>query len=361
MTISLDTLAKQLGLTYRGNPSLALTHCCAVTNIEKGGVAFISDRIKQPDIPKLARFIKGDPLNPDWEKISYSDWAVIIPNTEEIPANIKGNFIISPDPLVSHLAAIKLLHPDIKRTGLISPDATVSKKTHIGNNVTIEAGARIEDNVTIGDNTLICSNAVIMDGSQLGTNVTIDPSVTLYHNTVIGDFSIIRANSVIGGEGFGLYVRGDNLQDIPQIGNVVIGKHVTIGMLNNISCARFDSTVIGDYTKTDSFVHIAHNTVIGKNCILGSACGIAGSCRFGDRIVIGAYSMFADHIVVASDVSFIAGSIISGSVTEEGVYGGQALQKFSSYQKTLIIMRDLPKVIKKLQVSINALQTGIKK
>ena len=57
-------------------------------------------------------------------------------------------------------------------------------------------------------------------------------------------------------------------QKIPQLGLVEIHNDVEVGANCTIDRGTAENTVIGEGTKLDNLVHIAHNCIIGKNCIL---------------------------------------------------------------------------------------------
>jgi UDP-3-O-[3-hydroxymyristoyl] glucosamine N-acyltransferase len=54
-------------------------------------------------------------------------------------------------------------------------------------------------------------------------------------------------------------------------------------------------TVIGEGTKIDNLVQIAHNVLIGRHCVLASQTGISGSAVIGDNVMTGGQVGVADH------------------------------------------------------------------
>ena len=90
---------------------------------------------------------------------------------------------------------------------------------------------------------------------------------------------IIQPGAVIGSDGFGFVKVNGNNTKIDQIGAVRIGNNVEIGANTTVDRGAIGDTVIGDYTKIDNLVQIAHNDVIGENCLFVSQVGIAGSTK----------------------------------------------------------------------------------
>ena len=85
---------------------------------------------------------------------------------------------------------------------------------------------------------------------------------------------------------------------VPQVGRVIIGDHVEIGANSTIDRGFLTDTVIGEGTKIDNLVQIAHNVVIGRHCVIIAQSGIAGSAQLGDFVIMGAQSGIVEHVKV---------------------------------------------------------------
>ena len=72
---------------------------------------------------------------------------------------------------------------------------------------------------------------------------------------------------------------------VPQIGRVMIGDDVEIGANTTVDRGALSDTIIGEGTKIDNLVQIAHNVVIGRHCVIVAQSGIAGSALLGDFVV----------------------------------------------------------------------------
>ena len=97
---------------------------------------------------------------------------------------------------------------------------------------------------------------------------------------LIGNRVIIHAGARIGQDGFGFVVGASGPERIPQIGRVVIQDNVEIGANTSVDRGALADTVIGENTKIDNLVQIAHNVRIGRNCLIAAQ---VGHLRFGDR------------------------------------------------------------------------------
>jgi UDP-3-O-[3-hydroxymyristoyl] glucosamine N-acyltransferase len=181
------------------------------------------------------------------------------------------------------------------RTG-VSPLASVSPTARLDQDVTVHPFATIGDDVAIGAGTTIHSGVHVMAGSQIGENVTIFPNAVLYENTIVGPHCVIHANAVLGAYGFGYGFASGRHVLSAQLGNVVLGADVEIGAGTTIDRGTYGPTSIGEGTKIDDLVMVAHNCRIGRHNMLCSQVGIAGSTTTGDYVVMAGQVGVRDHV-----------------------------------------------------------------
>jgi len=184
----------------------------------------------------------------------------------------------------------------------IHPTAIVGKNAVIGENVSIQPYAVIEDDVKIGNGCVIGALSFIGKGAVVGENCVFNARTVVYPRTVIGNRVILHSGTVIGADGFG-YVQHDGKRvKIPQIGKVIIEDDVEIGANSTVDCATLGETVVGAGTKIDNLVQIAHNDIIGKNCIFCAQSGVSGSCVIGNNVIVAGQAGLADHVRVGDNV-----------------------------------------------------------
>jgi UDP-3-O-[3-hydroxymyristoyl] glucosamine N-acyltransferase len=197
------------------------------------------------------------------------------------------------------IEALKIFAPRLQPpTPGIHPSAFVAEQVKLGKNVSIGPCAVIETGAEIGDNTVIAAGCKIGQNTKIGADTRLDSNVVIYHNCVIGNSCIIQANTTIGSTGFGYYFIDGAHRLIPHNGNVVIEDFVEIGANCCIDRAKFGQTRIGAGTKTDNFVQIAHNVIIGKCCLIVAQVGIAGSAKIGDGVVLAGQVGISDNIEI---------------------------------------------------------------
>ena len=182
----------------------------------------------------------------------------------------------------------------------ISSQAAIDPTARLGENVDVHPFATIGDDVTIGAGSTIHSGVHVMAGSQIGEGTTIFPNAVLYENTIVGPRCLIHAGAVLGAYGFGYgFVDGRHVLSA-QLGNVVLGADVEIGAGSTIDRGTYGPTTIGEGTKIDDSVMIAHNCRIGRHNMLCSQVGIAGSTTTGDYVVMAGQVGVRDHVHIGT-------------------------------------------------------------
>lgn len=202
-------------------------------------------------------------------------------------------------------AFILLLHhfyPEIVATQGIHPTAVIAEDVILGQNISIAAYVVIESGSQIGDNCVIKSHVHIGHGVTIGNHTTLHPHVTVYDNSKIGAHVSIHASTVIGSDGFGYMFENGNHMKVPHVGCVVIEDNVEIGANTVIDRATLGATVIGEGTKIDNLVQIAHSVKLGKHNILCAFTGIAGSSTSGNHVIFAANVGVSDHVRIDDNV-----------------------------------------------------------
>src|SRR5204862_8014669 len=150
---------------------------------------------------------------------------------------------------------------------------------------------------------------------RLGDDVTIYPNAVLYDATEVGHRVVIHANAVLGADGFGYRLQNGRHAKVPQLGHVEIGDDVEIGACTTIDRGTFQATTIGEGTKIDNLVQVAHNCQIGKHNLFVSQMGIAGSSTTGDYVVIAGQAGITDHVHIGTGAVIGAKSGVTKDVT----------------------------------------------
>lgn len=250
---------------------------------------------------------------------------------------------------VAFAKTLALFFPEPEHPAGIHPSAIIAASAEI------DSTAHVGPHCVIGENTRIGARCVLQGGNHIGANcrlgedVNLFPQVTIYPRTEIGNRVRIHAGTVIGSDGFG-YVQDSGIhRKVPQIGNVIIHEDVEIGANVTVDRGALGPTVIGKGTKIDNLVQIAHNVVIGENCLLISQAGIAGSTKMGDYVIIAGQAGIAGHLKLGSQVSVAAQSGVMNNIPDGEKWLGSPAQPDRQTKRQMIAMQHLPELLRRVK------------
>lgn len=205
-------------------------------------------------------------------------------------------------PFKAFVQLLTHFYPETKPNVGIHPSAIIEANVTLGEHVSIGPHVVIESGSRIGDQCVIKSHVHIGREVCLGEQTTLHPHVTLYDRTQIGARVSIHAGSVIGSDGFGYTLDQDKRVKIPHVGHVIVEDDVEIGANTVVDKATLGATVIGEGTKIDNLVQVAHSVRLGKHNVLCAFTGIAGSTTSGDHVIFAANVGVSDHVRIDDHV-----------------------------------------------------------
>jgi UDP-3-O-[3-hydroxymyristoyl] glucosamine N-acyltransferase len=225
------------------------------------------------------------------------------------------------------------------------PTAVVHETAIIGKGCKIGANCYVGKDVELGANVILYPNVCVFDETTIGDSTIVWSGTVIRERCIIGSHCIFHTNVSIGADGFGYRPceEGKGLIKIPQIGNVVIGHYVEIGANSCVDRGKFSSTIIGDGCKIDNLVQIAHNSVMGRSCIMAGHSGLAGSVTLGDGVIIGGSASIKDHTKIASGATVGAGSGVMNDIKAGQTVLGYPAQDARDMLKQWVAMRNLVK------------------
>lgn len=333
MDFSALKIAEFLGGEVVGNPGVMVNSVSKIDGGTPGSLTFLA--------------------NPVYEKFIYETRASIVVVGRDFKPEraLEPTLVKVDDPYNAFARILELYQNNRDRKCGVDARACISPTARLGQDVYIGPFVYIGDQVVIGKNVQIFPNVHIGDGTVIGQNTVIHPGVQIYHESQIGSDCHIHAGVVIGSDGFGFASNADsNYRKVPQLGNVIIEDNVEIGANTTIDRATLGSTIIRRGVKLDNLIQVAHNVEIGENTVIASQSGIAGSSRIGRDCMIGGQVGIVGHIQIADRVKIAAQSGIGASINEEGaVVQGSPAFKLSDYQKSLVVFRKLPELLKKVE------------
>ncbi|MFD0862145.1 UDP-3-O-(3-hydroxymyristoyl)glucosamine N-acyltransferase [Sungkyunkwania multivorans] len=259
-----------------------------------------------------------------YEKALQSAATIVLIN-KQVDCPEGKALLISDDPFRDFNKLTEYFKPFERSDALISSSAT------IGAHTVIQPGAFIGNNVVIGDHCVIHSNVSIYDDTVIGNNVT------------------IHAGTVLGADAFYYKNRPEGFDKLKSGGRVVIEDHVDLGALCTIDRGVTGDTTIKEGTKIDNQVHVGHDTVIGKKCLIASQTGIAGCAIIEDEVTLWGQVGITSGATIGAKSVISAQSGVSKSLDGNKRYFGSPAQEFRVIYKELAALRQLPGIIEKLK------------
>jgi UDP-3-O-[3-hydroxymyristoyl] glucosamine N-acyltransferase len=309
-------IAEKVGGSVKGDAKSEVRAICTPEELIPGSVVFIK---KKKWYDEMEKSVKPLCVVVDFEPDPVTGFEFVVIQKERQEE--------------AFIALLEMFRTEWRAPEGISDLASVDSGAEIAKGVAVDRFVTIGHRTRIGEGTSIGAGCVIGPDCTIGKNCLIYPNVTVYPKTVMGNNVIVHSGVVIGGDGFSYSrIHGTN-RKVPQIGGVLIGDNVEIGANATIDSATIGYTRIGENTKIDNLVQIAHNVVIGKDSIVCALCGVSGSVSIGDNVVLAGQVGLADHIVIEDDVLVMAKS----GVMTKCVKKGEKLLGYpaTSYQKQL--------------------------
>lgn len=217
------------------------------------------------------------------------------------------------------------------------------KDVVIGQNCTIMPNVTLGDGVRIGDNCILESGVYIGNNCIIGNNCHLESNVNINY-TEIGNNVIIHSGTSIGQDGYGFLPDGKGgILKIPQMDYVKIGNNVEIGANTCIDRGFVNPTVIGDYTKLDNLIHIAHGVTLGQGCFLTACVCIAGSTNVGNFVQMGGNTSVTGHIDIEDFVQIAGNSGVTKGIKKGTTVSGYPAVEIHLWRKTFAFINRLVK------------------
>ena len=227
----------------------------------------------------------------------------------------------------------------------VHPQAAIGQHVTFGEGVSIGPFAVIGDGVRIGARTVVHSHVAIERGVEIGDDCIIRAHVSIHERARLGHRVILQDGVVIGSDGYGFARRPDGThQKIPQLGDIVIEDDVEIGANAAVDRPAVGETRIGQGTKIDNLVQIAHGVTIGRNVLLAAQVGVAGSVTIEDDVTLAGQVGVAGHITIGRGAIATAQTGIPSSVEAGAFISGYPAIPNREWLKSSAVFHKLPEL-----------------
>jgi UDP-3-O-[3-hydroxymyristoyl] glucosamine N-acyltransferase len=213
----------------------------------------------------------------------------------------------------------------------------------------VTAKKSIADSATIGEGTVIQPNVFIGNNVKIGKNCRIHSNVAIYDNCIIGNNVTIHAGSVLGADAFYYKNRPEGFDKLISGGRVVLEDDVDLGALCTIDRGVTGDTTIGKGTKLDNQVHVGHDTVIGKKCLIASQTGIAGCVIIEDEVTLWGQVGTNSGITIGKKAVIMGQTGVTKSVIGGKSYFGTPIEESREKLKQLAYVKKIPGIIEQLK------------
>ncbi len=317
---SLRELADITGGKVVGNPKLEINGVSEIQRGRSGTITFLSN-------PKYKKYVAD------------TGASAIITADKSALTNFDG--ILVDNPQLGFAKVLELFQDKPKIAWGIHKSATISTNTNISEHISIGPNCVVEEGVRIGENTVIGANTVLGRNVVVGANCNLHSNIHVYHSCTIGNGCTIFSGTVIGSDGFG-YVESEGIHHkTPQIGSVIISDNVDIGANCTIDRGTIGDTFIGEGSKLDNLVHIAHNVKTGRGCLFAGFVGIAGSVEIGDYCIFAGQSGVVPHVKIGDRAVFAVRSGATKSLPGGKVYAGMPAREIKEQTKKDAVLSEI--------------------
>lgn len=238
----------------------------------------------------------------------------------ELESNSNVSGVFAPPELADRIRAfdrpVQLIECDDPRWAYHVLHNHVARRDYVRRPTVIAASAQVhprayvaENNVTIGERTVVAANATILA------------------DVAVGDDCMIQAGVVLGSIGFEQKRTSRGLVSVVHDGRVEIGDRVEIGANCCVDKGFRDRpTVIADDVRIDNLVHVAHSVRIGRGTFVTAGVIFAGSTETGEEAWLSINASIGPSLKLG-DRSFVSMAAAVGRDVGEGeqVTGNLAL------------------------------------
>lgn len=329
MKKTLAEIAELIGGKVIGNETLRITGLKSLDEAREGDLTFVANS----KYLALAKKTKAS--------------GILIPKDIKLP----GKSVIqtdNPSLAFTKIASI-IFKNDLPPLKDVHSSAVLASNVTLGRNVALGAYVVIDGPTEIGESTRIYPGCYIGPRVKIGRGCLIYPNLTIREGSLIGDRVKIHSGTVVGSDGFGYEQIDGKHVKIPQHGIVEIQDDVEIGANVTIDRARFDKTLIGRGTKIDNLVQIAHNVMIGENCLIIAQVGISGSSKIGKNSVLAGQAGVAGHLTIGEGSVIAAQSGVTKSLPPLSKVSGYPAKPHDTAKRVNAIVQRLPHYVKKIQ------------
>lgn len=336
MNYKLSQISETVGGELSGDPEIVITGISGIKEAGPGDITFLA--------------------NSRYSSLLDSTEAAAIITSRDVSSS--RPLIKIDNPSVAFAKVVDLVvGQSRKHPQGISSDSIIDKGAKIASSVSVGPFTFIEEGAEVAEGSIIYGGCFIGHKAKIGKKCLIYPNTTIREKTEIGNNVIVHSGTVIGSDGFGFELSDGSRKKIPQVGIVKIEDNVEIGANVTIDRARFDKTIIGEGTKIDNLVQIAHNVVVGKDCVIIAQVGVSGSTVIEDSAILAGQAGIVGHIKIGKKAIVAAQAGVTKSVAAKTKVSGYPAKPHRQAAKINACIQRLPELTKKVKELENKIKS----
>lgn len=335
MKITLGRLVELTGARLEGDPAVEITGAAGLLEAGPSEVSFLEN-------PKYAE-----------QALASKAAAVFLSKNSDLAPGGPANRLYADRPRWGYAQVLAAIHQEKWRPEppVVSPKADVHFEAKLGRDVAVGPFAVIKGRTLVGERTRIGAGCHIGFNARIGKDCLLHPRVHIGDYCEVGDRVIIHPGAVIGSDGYGYDTdpktgRHDKIQ---QVGRVVLEDDVEVGANTTIDRAVTGETRVGAGTKIDNLVQLGHNVVVGRNCLIISQVGLAGSTQVGNQVILAGQVGVAGHLKIGDGAVITAQSGIMSDVPAKAVLFGSPARPHREAMRLQAIFSKLPELYNTLK------------
>jgi len=327
--VRLELIAQSLGCRLEGDPDTEITGVAGIEEADDHQITFVSNR-------KYARHAR-----------TTGAGAIIV--DEDFPP-LETPTLRTPNPYLAFARTIELFYQPPEPASGVHPSAVIAASARIGADASIGPYVVIDENSRIGARAVIGPYVHIGAGVTIGDDFRSHAHVSIREYSTIGNNVTIQDGARIGTDGYGYARRDDgSWYKIVQSGIVVIEDDVEIGANATVDRSSMGETRVSRGAKIDNLVQIGHASRVGEHTLLCSQVGLAGSTRIGRNCILTGQVGVSGHLTIGDRVIATGQTGIGGDVASDSIVSGSPSTDNKTWLRSTVLFKKLPEMMRRIE------------